>query len=60
MKLLTEYIERARQLENVAQGESDPKFKANLLRQADAYRQLAAHRAEQFGLPFASPLKKPE
>ena len=60
MKLLTEYIERALELENLAEGEADPKFKANLLRQADAYRQLAAHLAEQYGLPFASPIEKPE
>ena len=60
MKLLTEYIERARQLENLAEGETDPKFKANLLRQAEAYRQLAAHRAEQYGLPSVGPLEKPE
>ncbi|WOH74026.1 hypothetical protein RX330_02565 [Bradyrhizobium sp. NDS-1] len=51
MKLLTEYIERALQLEALADGETDPKFKADLLEQAASYRKLAAKRAKQYGLP---------
>jgi len=51
VKLLTEYIERALQFEELAEKESDPDFKAKLLEQAEAYRKLAEKRAEQYGLP---------
>jgi hypothetical protein len=47
VKLLTEYLERAAQLENLAADESDPEFKVRLLNQANAYRKLAAKRALQ-------------
>lgn len=57
VKLLTEYIERALQLEALAEGETDPKFKGELLKLARAYRKLAAKRAEQYGLP---PPSRPE
>jgi hypothetical protein len=55
MKLLTEYLERAVSLERLAAGEEDSKFKAELLKQAAAYRKLAAKRAEEYGLPTPSP-----
>jgi hypothetical protein len=55
MKLLTEYLERAVNLERLAAGEQDSKFKAELLNQAEAYRKLAAKRAEQYGVPPPSP-----
>jgi hypothetical protein len=51
MKLLTQYLERAVQLEALAADESDPVFKGQLLGQADAYRKIAAKRAEEYGLP---------
>lgn len=51
MKLVTEYLERAVQLEALARDERDGAFKASLLKQADAYRKLAAKRAKEFGLP---------
>jgi len=51
MKLLTEYLERAVNLERLAASEDDSKFKTELLNQATAYRKLATRRAEQFGLP---------
>jgi hypothetical protein len=51
MKMLTEYLERAVELERLAASEQDPKFKTQLLDQASAYRKLAARRAEQYGLP---------
>jgi len=60
VKLLTEYIERALQLEALAEGETDAKFKADLLKQAASYRMLAAKRAEQYGLPAPSLPKKPD
>jgi hypothetical protein len=55
MKLLTEYLERAVNLERLAANESDSKFRAELLNQAAAYRKMAAIRAEQYGLPSPSP-----
>jgi hypothetical protein len=55
MKLLTEYLERAVNLERLAAGEQDSQFKAELLNQAAAYRKLAAKRAEQYGFPPPSP-----
>jgi hypothetical protein len=57
MKLLTEYLERALQLEALAADESDPVFKGQLLGQASAYRKIAAKRAEDYGLPPPSPPK---
>lgn len=50
MKLLTEYLERAIQLEEMAAQEPDSSFKDQLLEQAQAYRKLAAKRAESYGL----------
>jgi hypothetical protein len=55
MKLLTEYLDRAINLERLAASEQDSKFKTELLNQAAAYRKLAAERAEQYGLPPPSP-----
>lgn len=55
MKLLTEYLERAVQLENLAAGETDLQFQGQLLKQAAAYRKLAAKRAREYGLPAPSP-----
>jgi hypothetical protein len=55
MKLLTEYLERAVNLERLAADEQNSKFKAELLNQAAAYRKLAAGRAAQYGLPAPSP-----
>ena len=51
MKLLTEYPERAVQLERLAADEVDSVFKAKLLEQAASYRKLAAKRAREYGLP---------
>jgi len=59
MKLLTEYIERALQLERLAAGEQDSAFKTQLLNQAAAYRKLATRRAEQYGMPAPSRPKNP-
>jgi hypothetical protein len=54
MKLLTEYLERAVNLEQLAEGEQDERFKAQLLKQAGAYRRMAAKRADEYGLPAPS------
>jgi hypothetical protein len=55
VKLLTEYLERAVQLEEMAAKEPDSTFRDQLLTQAQAYRKLAEKRAEQYGLPPTSP-----
>jgi hypothetical protein len=55
VKLLTEYLERAIQLEAMAANEPDSAFKEQLLDQAQAYRKLAAKRASDYGLPPPSP-----
>jgi hypothetical protein len=55
MKLLAEYLDRAVTLERLAASEQDSNFKNELLKQAAAYRKLAAKRAEQYGLPPPSP-----
>lgn len=57
MKLLTEYLERAVQLEKMAEIEPDSSFKQQLLQQAEQYRKLAAKRAKDYGLPAPSPPK---
>jgi len=54
MKMLTEYLERAVSLERLAANEQDSKFKEDLMRQAAAYRKLAAKRASEYGLPEPS------
>jgi hypothetical protein len=51
MRLLTEYLERAVNLERLAAKEQDSKFKTELLNQAADYRKMAAKRAETYGLP---------
>jgi hypothetical protein len=55
MKLLTEYLERAVQLETLAADEKDLAFRDQLLTQARSYRKLAAKRAQDYGLPMPSP-----
>lgn len=55
MKLLSEYLERAVQLEKLAADETNLEFRAQLLKQAGAYRELAAKRARDYGLPPPSP-----
>ena len=60
MKLLTEYLDRALSLERLAADEQNEEFKTQLLNQASAYRQLAAKRAKDYGLPPPSPPEKPQ
>jgi len=55
MKLLTEYLDRAVHFEHLAAAETDPQLKEQLQEQANAYRKLAAKRAEELGLPPPSP-----
>jgi hypothetical protein len=51
MKVVSEYLEHARHAEYLAREEKVPDFKAQLLKQADAYRKLAAERAKKLNLP---------
>jgi hypothetical protein len=55
MKMLVEYLERAVELEKLVATEPNDVFRAELLKQALAYRELAAKRAEEYGLPPPSP-----
>jgi hypothetical protein len=55
VKLLLQYLERAVQLENLAAQEPHPDFKTELIKQANAYRAMAAKRAAEQGLPPPSP-----
>ena len=45
MKMVAEYLEKALDFERLAALENDPELKASLMKQAAAYRQLAADRA---------------
>jgi hypothetical protein len=45
--LLNQYIDRVRTFERLAETEDDPRLKADLERQADAYRRLAAKCADK-------------
>jgi hypothetical protein len=55
MKMLTEYLDRAVQLESLAADERDRQFKEQLLTAAQSYRKLATKRAQDYGLPPPSP-----
>jgi hypothetical protein len=50
MKMLAEYQEHALNFEKMAAEEQDPKLKEQFLKQAAAYRKLAAERAKKLGL----------
>jgi hypothetical protein len=50
MKMIAEYLEHALQFELLATLEKNPKLKADLEKQAVAYRKLATERAKKLGL----------
>jgi hypothetical protein len=50
--MVAEYLEKALNFEQLAAGESDVALKANLLKQAAAYRKLAADRALKAPLSY--------
>jgi hypothetical protein len=52
--MLTESLERALEFEQHASSEKNEAFKAELLKQPAAYRNLAAKRAQRYGLPMPS------
>jgi hypothetical protein len=50
MKLATEYLADAAKFERLARAERDPNLRAQLEKQALAYRKLAKERAEKLGI----------
>ena len=52
MKLISEYLEHARQFERLAAAETNPKAKKQMQDQAEAYHKLAKMRAVNLGLPM--------
>jgi hypothetical protein len=52
MDLVLRYLESAIQLRDLAAVENDPKLKAALEKQAEAYRALAEKRARERDLPL--------
>jgi hypothetical protein len=54
LDLLTQYIEHALTFERMADAESNRGLRADLERQAIAYRRLAENRAKKLGLPLPS------
>jgi hypothetical protein len=55
MKLIAEYLEHANRFERLALDETNPEFRQDFLKQATAYRKLAAQRAEKLNLPLPLP-----
>jgi hypothetical protein len=55
MKMVAEYLDKALDFERLAIIENDSKVRADLLKQASAYRRLAAARAKELGLPIPPP-----
>jgi len=51
MRLMNECLERAAHFQSLAETETDPKLKAQLIDQAKAYLKLAGKRAKELGLP---------
>ena len=49
--MIAEYLEHALQFERMAKDEADAALRESLLKQAQAYRNLATERAERLGLP---------
>jgi hypothetical protein len=52
MKMVAEYLEKAHTFERMAAAETDAALKADLAKQAAAYRKLAAERAKKLNLPM--------
>jgi hypothetical protein len=50
MKMIAEYLEHALQFERLAAHEKNPKIKEEFEKQAEAYRKIAAARANKLGL----------
>ena len=59
MKMLAEYLEHALQFERMSHDAIDPALKESFTKQAIAYRNLAAERAQRKGLPMPPPVAAP-
>ena len=59
MKMLAEYLEKAIAFERMAADEKDAKLKADLEKQAAAYRKLAVQRAKQYKLDLPPQVRPP-
>ena len=55
MKMLAEYLEKAITFEKLAAAEKDAQLRAELEKQALAYRKLATERARKLKLPEPPP-----
>jgi hypothetical protein len=55
--MIAEYIEHALQFEQLAAHEKNPQLKADLEKQGQAYRKMAADRAKKLGLKPPPPPK---
>jgi hypothetical protein len=53
--MIAEYLDHALRFEQLAEAETNPKFKDELLRQAAAYRKLANERAKKLNIPMPNP-----
>jgi hypothetical protein len=51
VKMIAEYLEHALQFEKMAKDETDAALKEQLIKQAEAYRNLAEERARRLDLP---------
>jgi hypothetical protein len=58
MKLVAEYLDMAQKFEQMAAQETDAQLKADLEKQAAAYRKLAEKHAKEYGLQLPSRYKK--
>ncbi len=52
MELVLKYLENAVRMKGLAATEKDPKLRADLEMQAEAYRKLAVQRAKERDLPL--------
>ena len=57
--MIAEYLEHALQFEKMAAEATDPTLKQQFVKQAEAYRKLAAERASRLNLPDP-PLPRPD
>ncbi len=58
MKMISEYMADAAKFEQLASLEKNPEFRAQLKKQAAAYRKLAEDRAKKLGMPLPEKASK--
>jgi hypothetical protein len=57
--MIAEYLDHALEFERMAADATDPKLKESMFKQAEAYRKLAAERAERLRIPPRPSQAKP-